>query len=77
MKDVAYIARHFGTNSTSSNWDPVCDLNGDGKVDMKDIAIVARHFGFTANWVNITTYVDTTKNVVYSSTTHFSFIGID
>ncbi len=76
MKDVAYIARHFGTNPTSPNWDPVCDLNGDGKVDMKDIALVARHFGFTANWVNITTYVDTTNNIIYGITSHFSFISI-
>jgi len=77
MRDVTYIARHFGTNSTSPNWDPAADLNGDGVVNMKDIALVARHFGFTANWVNITTYVDTTNNIIYGSTTHFLFIGID
>jgi len=76
MRDIAYIARHFGTNSASPNWDPVCDLNSDGKIDMKDMALVARHFGFTASWVIITTYVDTTSNVIYGSTTHFSFIGI-
>ena len=76
MKDVAYLARHFGTNSTSPNWDPICDLNGDGVVNMKDIALLARHFGFTANWVDITTYVDTTNNIIYGSTSHFSFIGI-
>jgi len=73
---VAYLARHFGTNSTSPNWDPVCDLNGDGVVNMKDIALLARHFGFTASWVDITTYVDTTNNIIYGSTSHFSFIGI-
>ena len=43
---------------------------------MKDIALVARHFGSTDTWVNITTHVDTTNNVIYGSTTHFSFIGI-
>jgi parallel beta-helix repeat protein len=77
MKDVAYVTRHFGTNSTSPNWDPAADINGDGVVNMKDIALVARHFGFTANWINITTYVDTTNNVIYGSTTYLSFIGID
>jgi hypothetical protein len=76
MKDVAYIARHYGTTPSSPNWDPVCDLNGDGIVNMKDIAIVARHYGLTANWVNITTSVDTTNNIIYGTTSHFSFIGI-
>jgi len=77
MRDVAYVARHFGTNSTSPNWDPAVDVNGDGVVNMKDVAIVARHFGFTANWINITTNVDITNNIIYGSSTHFSFIGID
>jgi peptide/nickel transport system substrate-binding protein len=27
-------------------------------------------------WINITTYVDTTNNVIYGETTHFSLIGI-
>ena len=76
MFDVAYEVRHFGTNSSSPNWDPVCDLNGDGVVNMKDIALLVRHFGFTATWVNITSYVDTTNNIIYGTTTHFSFIGI-
>jgi hypothetical protein len=76
MKDVAIVARAFGSTPGASNWNPAADLNGDGKVDMKDIALEARHFGFTANWVNITTYVDTTNNIIYGNTTHFSFIGI-
>ena len=27
-------------------------------------------------WINITTYVNTTNNVIYGETTHFSLIGI-
>jgi len=45
MRDIALVARAFGSKPGSSNWNPACDINGDGVVNMKDIAIEARHFG--------------------------------
>jgi hypothetical protein len=45
MKDVAYIAKRFGTDPSKPLWDPNADINGDGKADMKDIATVAKNFG--------------------------------
>lgn len=45
MKDVAYVAKRFGTNPSSPLWDPIADFDSSGKVDMKDIAVVARNFG--------------------------------
>ena len=45
MKDIALVARAFGSSSSSTNWNSAADLNGDGVVNMKDIALVARHFG--------------------------------
>lgn|GEM_PF-1776280 len=45
VKDIALVARAFGSTPTSPNWNPAADLNGDGVVNMKDIAIVARNFG--------------------------------
>jgi len=45
MKDIALIARAFGSTPTSPNWNPAADLNGDGTVNMKDIALAARYFG--------------------------------
>jgi hypothetical protein len=45
MKDIAMVARAFGSTSSSPNWNPAADINGDGTVSMKDIAIVARNFG--------------------------------
>jgi outer membrane protein assembly factor BamB len=45
MKDIAYVAKHFGTEPSKPLWDPSADINGDGRVDMKDIAIVAKNFG--------------------------------
>ena len=45
MRDVAYVARRFGTTPSSALWDPNADIDDDGKIDMKDIAIVAGNFG--------------------------------
>jgi hypothetical protein len=60
----------------SPNWNPNVDLNGDGIINILDAIILGNHFGQTASWVNITWYVDTTSNIVYGQTTHFSFITI-
>jgi hypothetical protein len=45
MRDIAMVARAFGSTPSSSNWNPNADLNNDGIVNMKDIALAARHFG--------------------------------
>jgi hypothetical protein len=76
MRDLAYIAKCFGSQPGSSRWDPKADINGDGKVDMKDIGLAAKNFGKISQWVNITTKVDTTNNVIYGQTNHFSLIAI-
>jgi parallel beta-helix repeat protein len=45
IKDIAAVARCFGSTPGSPTWNANCDVNNDGKVDIKDIAIVAKHFG--------------------------------
>lgn len=45
LKDLALIARAFGSSPTSPNWNPNADINGDGVVNMKDITLVARDLG--------------------------------
>jgi len=45
MKDIAIVAKAFGTTPDDPNWRPEADLNPNGKIDMKDIAIVAKAFG--------------------------------
>ena len=45
LKDIALVARAFGSTPSSPNWNPYADINGDGIVNMKDIILVARHFG--------------------------------
>jgi len=48
----------------------------NGKVDIRDVSYVAKRFGTSTTWINITSYVDTTNNIIYGTTTHFSFIAI-
>jgi hypothetical protein len=45
MKDIAIVAKAFGTRPGDPLWNLVADLNHDGKVDMKDVAIVGKEFG--------------------------------
>jgi len=44
MRDVGYLITHFNTHFGSLNWNPNCDLDSNGRVDMKDIAIAVINF---------------------------------
>jgi parallel beta-helix repeat protein len=76
MVDISYVARRFLINASDPLWDPLADVNSDGKINMFDIGTAARNFGVTRYWTNITVYLDTANNVIYGETTHFSLIGI-
>jgi hypothetical protein len=56
MRDVAIVARAFGSYPGHPLWNPDADLNKDGKVDMKDVARVARWFGLTSEGKTIILY---------------------
>lgn len=45
LKDIALVARAFGSNLGSPRWNAALDLNSDGVVNMQDITLVARNFG--------------------------------
>jgi parallel beta-helix repeat protein len=51
MRDIAIIAKAFGTIPGYPNWDPRADITStvplvpDGRVDMRDIGLVAKNFG--------------------------------
>jgi PKD repeat protein len=45
IRDIAIVAKAFGTSPGIPGWNPIADLNGDGKVDIRDIALVAKNFG--------------------------------
>lgn len=46
MRDLAYVAKHFGATPGKPTWDPKADINGNGRIDIIDLAIVAKHFGW-------------------------------
>jgi hypothetical protein len=54
MKDIALVARAFGSHAGGPNWNSACDITGpiqwvpDGFVNMKDISAIAREFGTSA-----------------------------
>lgn len=43
--DVALVQSAWQSTPQSANWNPDCDLNGDGKVDSKEVAILSRNYG--------------------------------
>jgi len=45
IRDVAVIAKLFGTKYPEPSFNPNYDINSDGKIDIKDIAITAKNFG--------------------------------
>jgi len=47
MKDIAKVAKAFGSKTGDPLYDPDCDIDDNGKIDMKDVAIAAKNFGYT------------------------------
>jgi len=47
-KDLELLKAAFGSHPGEPNWNPDCDLNGDGIVDGRDIAVAARFQGASA-----------------------------
>ncbi|MEM2780868.1 MAG: ABC transporter substrate-binding protein, partial [Candidatus Bathyarchaeia archaeon] len=46
MKDIATVAKAFGSFPGHPHWNPFVDINYDYKIDMKDIASVSKKFGW-------------------------------
>lgn len=45
VRDLAIMAKVYGSYFLHSNWDKRFDFDGDGEVSIKDIALIAKHFG--------------------------------
>jgi parallel beta-helix repeat protein len=45
IRDIAYIAKLFGTTPSSPNWNANADINNDGKVDIRDVHLAAVNYG--------------------------------
>jgi hypothetical protein len=48
MRDVAFVARLYGSTQSSGNWNPKADIIQDGVVDMRDIGFAAKCFGYNS-----------------------------
>jgi hypothetical protein len=45
MDDVMALLYAFGSTPGKPNWNPNCDIDGNGRVDMGDVIIALRNFG--------------------------------
>jgi len=45
--DLYLLSKAYGSTPGAPNWNPDCDLNGDGKVDDTDMEIAGSNFGLT------------------------------
>ena len=45
IRDIATVAKSFGSYPEHPNWNPSVDFNNDEKIDIRDIAVTAKHFG--------------------------------
>jgi hypothetical protein len=43
--DMQLLRKAYGSRPGSPNWNPDCDLNGDGKVDILDVTKAAGNYG--------------------------------
>jgi len=46
-QDLNLLQAAYTSTPGQPHWNPDCDLNGDGKVDMRDIGIASTNFGLT------------------------------
>jgi len=44
MRDIALVAKAYGSYPDHPNWDEAGDVNEDGKVDIRDLAIVVKQW---------------------------------
>jgi hypothetical protein len=47
IKDILMVAKAYGANPQSFNWNPNADVDCDGNVYIKDILITAKNYGKT------------------------------
>jgi hypothetical protein len=45
MGDVVSLCKAFGSTPRQPKYDPNCDIDGNGKIDMGDIIIAVKNFG--------------------------------
>ncbi|MHA1212596.1 MAG: hypothetical protein ACTSSH_09050 [Candidatus Heimdallarchaeota archaeon] len=67
-----YWDQNINNNGEGNGWNPYCDVDCDGDVDLVDLGYAETNFGQKSPWINITTSIDTESNMLYGETDHFS-----
>src|SRR2546425_2719394 len=62
IRDLVLVALAFLTKPGDPKWNPLADVNGDGRVDILDLARVGLHFGLTMGRQDIN--LDCTVNIL-------------
>jgi len=44
-RDLALVRAAYGSTPGAPNWNPDCDLNGDGRVNMTELVTVSKNYG--------------------------------
>jgi len=47
IRDIAYVAKAFGSHPGHERWSPFADISCDYKIDIRDIAMIASKFGWS------------------------------
>ena len=45
IRDIAIVAKAYGSYEGTAGWNPQADIIADGHVDIRDISFAAKHFG--------------------------------
>jgi hypothetical protein len=45
LKDLAILAKAYGSTAGDANWNPNADIDGDGLVGLSDLGILVQHYG--------------------------------
>jgi hypothetical protein len=73
-------ARIYGIGEPDPRYDPQCDLDHDGDIDIFDLVAMAVNYGKvwspTTGWSDITTRVDEESNSIFGVTNSLSIFGV-
>jgi len=51
--DMELFHKAYGSEPGDPNWDPICDLNNDNKIDMRDVGILCKSRGMASQSIMI------------------------
>jgi tungstate transport system substrate-binding protein len=67
IRDVAIVAKAYGTAPGDLRWNPDADVNNDGKIDIKDVHAVALEYGWVGKMPAPTTLTVSSTTSLYET----------